>query len=225
MDAATDQPVPGFDPMPANAVIVLRNIAATTFNILANTEPWIVGSVRFGFDGNASYNTESNFPYTMVLSSVSATQFDYAGITLATGAHTVTATPYSAAGAGGTAGTPLTLNFTVVDSLTKGIMPAGRNFSGPRLIGISPNPFRNHLLIRYVLPQAPVQEVRCVFFNALGRIVWQTSLNRGLNPGFHTLRVGGTSFVAPGVYTLQMTVREKDRKEVTAFSRRIINLP
>jgi len=86
-------------------------IGTSNLNIRANTSPATVGSVRFGLDGNANYRTENSAPYAME----GDTTGDYNAWVPSLASHTVTATPYSASGAGGTAGTPLTVTFTVVD--------------------------------------------------------------------------------------------------------------
>jgi hypothetical protein len=70
-----------------------------------------VGSVRFGYDGNANYRTESSAPYALA----GDTGGDYNVWTPTLGTHSLTATPYSGSGATGTAGTPLTVAFTVLD--------------------------------------------------------------------------------------------------------------
>lgn len=67
------------------------------------------GSVRFTLNGS-NVRTENAAPYSLA-GDVSG---DYAPWTGASpGAYTLTATPYSASGAGGTAGTPLTIHFSI----------------------------------------------------------------------------------------------------------------
>jgi hypothetical protein len=58
----------------------------------------------------SSYRTDNAAPYALA-GDTNAT--DYVAWTPSVGGHTVTATPYTAADAGGTAGTPGTLSFTV----------------------------------------------------------------------------------------------------------------
>nr|MBA3685660.1 hypothetical protein [Planctomycetota bacterium] len=61
-------------------------------------------------DGNASFATESAAPFALA----GDTAGDYRAWALGAGAHTVTGTPYSAAGATGTAGATSTITFTLV---------------------------------------------------------------------------------------------------------------
>jgi len=61
INATTQAPVSGDDPIPNGATINLAQ-TGSSLNIRANTLPTIVGSVVFGYDGNASYHTESAAP-------------------------------------------------------------------------------------------------------------------------------------------------------------------
>ncbi|MGA7305987.1 MAG: DUF5060 domain-containing protein, partial [Rhodothermales bacterium] len=80
-------------------------------SVRANTSPDPVGSVRFGYDGNDSYRTESIAPYALS----GDTDGDYNPWTPALGGHLLTATPWTGSGATGTAGTPLAIAFFVVN--------------------------------------------------------------------------------------------------------------
>jgi len=104
----TDQPVPGFDPIPNNAVLNLITLPTTRLNIRANTTG-TTQSVRFGYDANANYRTENVAPYALAGDNNS----DYYVWTPTLGSHTVTARPYSADNAGGSAGALVSLTFTV----------------------------------------------------------------------------------------------------------------
>lgn len=111
INADTDQPVAGFDPLVDGAVLNLAKLPTRNLNLRANTSPSPVGSVRFGLDGDPDYRTESAVPYALAGDNAG----DYAAWTPSLGAHSVTATPYDQAGGAGTAGTSLALSFTVVD--------------------------------------------------------------------------------------------------------------
>ncbi len=111
IDADTDQPVAGFDPLPDGAVLNLATLPSRNLNVRANTSPSPVGSVRFALDGNANYRTESAVPYALAGDAAG----DYAAWTPGLGAHSLAATPYDQAGGAGTAGTASTVDFTVVD--------------------------------------------------------------------------------------------------------------
>jgi hypothetical protein len=111
INADTDQPIAGFDPIASGANINLATLPTQNLNIRANTSPSSVGSVRFGYDGNANYQTDNTAPYALG----GDTGGNYAAWTPTVATHTLTATPYAAADAGGTAGTAKTLTFKVTN--------------------------------------------------------------------------------------------------------------
>jgi large repetitive protein len=103
-------------------------------NIRANTSPAIVGSVVMNLSGATTNNrTESTAPYAQFGDS----NGNYSNGTLNLGNHTLTATPYTSSGGNGTAGTPLTVNFTVVNqsassyTLNVGITGSGSVIKNP----------------------------------------------------------------------------------------------
>jgi hypothetical protein len=112
INADTDLPIAGFNPITEGATLNLSTLPTTHLNMRANTTPGTVGSVRFGIDGQANYSMESYTPYALA----SDSDGDYYVWTPTLGAHTVVATPYTGQGGGRTVGTALTLHFTVVDS-------------------------------------------------------------------------------------------------------------
>ena len=99
--------------------INLANLPTTRLNIRANTNPVEVGSVRFAYDEDTNFQTESVAPYALA----GDTDGDYRAWTPTLGAHTLRATPYTEAKAGGTVGTPLTITFTVVDRAVPTVQP------------------------------------------------------------------------------------------------------
>ena len=112
INANTEQPIAGFDPIPADATLNLATLPTKNLNVRSNTTPGTVGSVRFGYDGNTNFGTENNSPYALA----SDNDGNYNAWTPTVGAHSVTATPYTGPSAGGTAGTALTLSINVTDS-------------------------------------------------------------------------------------------------------------
>jgi hypothetical protein len=93
-------------------VIVLSSLPTTCLNIRASTNPNPTGSVKFGFDGNANYHTESSSPYDI------GGDVDNGNTpncwSLKAGSHTVIATGYTGSNASGTAGSATSVSFTVV---------------------------------------------------------------------------------------------------------------
>ena len=111
INADTDQPVAGFDPLPNGSTLNLATLPTRNLNLRANVTG-TVGSVRFAFDANPNFRTENSSPFTLAGDS----NGDYAAWTPALGQHTATATPYSMSNAGGPAGTAHQVQFTVVDN-------------------------------------------------------------------------------------------------------------
>jgi hypothetical protein len=136
VNADTDQPVPGFDPMPNGATLNLATLPTRNLNVRANTSPAAVGSVRFGLDGNPSFRTENLPPYALAADDMAG---DYYAWTPAVGSHTLTATPYAGGGATGTAGTPLTIAFTVTDAAGGQGTPSGPAVASLTLLNADTN--------------------------------------------------------------------------------------
>ena len=112
INADTDSPIVGFNPMSNNAVLNLATLPTRSLNIRANTSPGIVGSVRFNIDNGADFRTENGAPYTLYGDNGDD---EFNGQTPTLGAHSLQATPYELSDARGAAGTPLTLQYTVID--------------------------------------------------------------------------------------------------------------
>jgi hypothetical protein len=119
INADTDLPISTHDPLTDGSTLNLTSLPTTNLNIRANTSPPTVGSVRFNLNGEIT--TESVAPYAMK-GDVSG---NYNPWTPTNGAYTLTATPYTGSGATGTAGTPLTINFTVTSGGTPPAAPSG----------------------------------------------------------------------------------------------------
>jgi hypothetical protein len=90
-------------------VIDRAALGTTKFNIRADVAG-SVGSVRWGFDGNASYRTENEAPWAL-FGDVDGV---YRTWSPAPGVYTVTATAFGSSGAKGTAGGSIVLSFRVV---------------------------------------------------------------------------------------------------------------
>lgn len=108
INADTDQPVAGFDPIPDGAVLDLAKLPSRNLNIRANTRPALVGSVRFVLDDKA-VKTEDTAPYALG----GDRDGDYGPWTPAPGGHTLAVTAHSEPKAGGVASKPLTIRFMV----------------------------------------------------------------------------------------------------------------
>ncbi|ADI14251.1 PQQ-dependent sugar dehydrogenase [Truepera radiovictrix] len=108
INADTNRPIAGYDPIPDGATLDLAALPTRRLNVRANTTPARVGSVRFFLNGSL-YRTENGAPYALA----SDTRGDYHPWTPARGTYTLRAVPYSGSSGGGAAGTAGTVRFTV----------------------------------------------------------------------------------------------------------------
>ncbi|HEX3133352.1 MAG TPA: hypothetical protein VHX44_07180 [Planctomycetota bacterium] len=114
IDADTDQPIPGQEALLDGVVLNLAQVPHRRLNVRANVTGGSVGSVRFGLDALAAYHDENSQPYALAGDAVNGT--DYLPWIPTVGDHRLTATPFSGTNAGGTAGNPLSVRFTVIDA-------------------------------------------------------------------------------------------------------------
>jgi hypothetical protein len=105
-------PVTGYDPIAEGATINLA-VTGSALSIRANTGTAVVGSVAFALDATYTH-TEETAPYMLCSDNGAGTITSCASI-LTVGKHTLTAITYSLPDLGGTPGTPMTLDFTIVD--------------------------------------------------------------------------------------------------------------
>jgi large repetitive protein len=109
INALTDQPIAGYDPIPNGIVINVGSLPTSSLNIRVNTSPSPVGSVIITFSGQPSTRVESTLPYSLG-GDVSG---NYSAWNPGLGTFTLGATPYTGAAGAGTVGTPLTITFTL----------------------------------------------------------------------------------------------------------------
>ena len=112
INADTDLPIAGMDPLPANATLNLSTLPTRRLNIRANASPAVVGSVRFTYDGTVSYKLENYAPY--VIGGDTNGGRDYLPWTPTAGTHTLTVTPFTGVNASGAAGKFITVKLTVL---------------------------------------------------------------------------------------------------------------
>ncbi|WP_265991489.1 putative Ig domain-containing protein [Larkinella insperata] len=120
MNASNEQEI---KEMSNGETINLATLPSRNLNIRINTNVGAVGSVRMVLSGKQSRTqTDNGLPYALF----GDVNGNFNNWTPATGSYTLTATPYTASGAAGTAGTPLTLSFTVIDQAPSNTAPVAR---------------------------------------------------------------------------------------------------
>lgn len=113
IDANSDAPIAGLNPIPANATIRLSSLPSQNLSIRAFTSPATVGSVRFVLTGPNTYRqTENVVPY--VIGGDTNGNIQPMSPALAPGSYTLQATAYTGSQLSGTAGPTVTIPFTVV---------------------------------------------------------------------------------------------------------------
>ncbi len=106
INAGTGQPIAGYNPIPNGSVISVSALPTRNVIFRATTSPATVGSVRFGVDAFSNYLTDNNSTYDLPANLAGSGWL---------GSHTLKATPYTGANAGGTAGTALTISIQLTN--------------------------------------------------------------------------------------------------------------
>ncbi|MDX2305551.1 MAG: T9SS type A sorting domain-containing protein [Microscillaceae bacterium] len=110
VNADTDQDIM---PLSEGAVINLSEIGTSNLSVRAVGSNNAIKSVKFNLSGAKTFSkTESMAPYTLFGDQNGGK--DFFGQTFAPGQYSLTATPYNQAAAQGTAGTALSVNFSVI---------------------------------------------------------------------------------------------------------------
>ncbi|WP_247233362.1 PKD domain-containing protein [Telluribacter sp. SYSU D00476] len=191
MNADTEQPIRN---LTAGDVLDLNSLPTRNLNIRANTNPSRVGSVKFVMSGKLSRTqTETGFPYALFGDNGG----NYNAWTPAVGSYSLTCTPYTGSGATGTAGTPLTVSFTVVDNSMARLAVEEKVEREDMQVQYFPNPFVDSFTIQ--VGDRGQGKLPVAVFDILGRPVLQLedvqpeqsiSLGKEANPGMYFLQVG-----------------------------------
>ncbi|MDX2303580.1 MAG: DUF5060 domain-containing protein [Microscillaceae bacterium] len=156
--------------------INLAVLGTSNLSVRANTNPATVGSVGFTYDNIENFQIENTAPYTIRGDAGS----DYYPWVPTLGLHKLVVTPYSASAAGGTAGTALAVNFTVINQ-------SGNTDPQPNEPPVLSGEFKkwHKLTISFFGPQSSEQDADNPF------------LHYRLNV---TFRNGNKTYVVPGYY-------------------------
>ena len=111
INADTDLPI---GPLTPGLVLDLATLPTQNLNVRADTSPATVGSVVFALSGAQAHADTENVPPYALFSDLGG---DYYAWTPAPGSYALLATPYDGPAGTGAAGEPLTLSFTVVNSV------------------------------------------------------------------------------------------------------------
>lgn len=188
-----------------NGMVLYKNNLPVSFNIKANVAS-PAGSVKFAWQGNASYRTENTAPYALAGDS----NGNYNNLTMATGSYSVTATPYPNSGAGGTAGQALSLSFTVLNGSGSATRKAGTNadeemVTSPDVdesITLYPNPASSQFTVRVHVEEPSTWNF--VIHDVVGREIPLGTFS--LTEGVRSLEFDLTpKEMSPGLYYLNVS--------------------
>ncbi|MBX0332359.1 polysaccharide lyase [Pontibacter sp. HSC-14F20] len=98
------------------ATLSFSELRTRKFNFRSNVDPTTVGSVKFELKGamNRTY-TDNAAPYAL-FGDDGRGNYYFGNTAMSTGSYTLTVTPYSGSNGSGTAGTPVTVSFNIVES-------------------------------------------------------------------------------------------------------------
>jgi hypothetical protein len=176
VNAATDQDIRALVP---GETIDLAALPSQNLNIRAITNPASVGSVKFALSGAQVKNTtETGAPYALY----GDKDGNYNAWVPAVGSFTLVATPYTGAGGGGTAGTPLSLSFSVVNrgsAARRTITATVQEALQPGAVLLPyPNPTSDGRF-QVLLPEAVAGEIAYELVSATGASITKGKLQTG----------------------------------------------
>ena len=126
-------------PLSDGDVIDLSSLPTSKLNIRANTNPPVVGSVRFDMNGTINVRTENSAPYTIAGDAGG----NYFPMNFSTGTYTFTATSFEYQDAGGEAGAPLTVTVQFIQSANR----QGNVHDGSPDLNTYPNPTGDQIIL------------------------------------------------------------------------------
>ncbi|NEU06751.1 hypothetical protein GZH53_00340, partial [Flavihumibacter sp. R14] len=197
VNASNEQDIQVIGP---NAVLNLATLPSQSLNIRANTNPAIVGRVVLALSGAQTVNrTETGSPYTLFGDS----NGNYDSWTPAVGSYTLTGTPYTSS-SGGTAGTPLTVSFSVINQANQPPVVT----KPPNASVVSGQNFNYQVV-------ANDPEGTALTYSA-------TNLPSGLTINSSTGLISGTVSAAAGAFTVGISV--KDAQNLTSTTSFILTV-
>ena len=205
INAETDQDV---QPLQDGDIIDLASIGEFFLSVRATTSPNLVGSVIMELDGPSTHRqTENLLPYSLFGDSPPG---DYEGELLNPGQYTLTATPYSEKRGQGTAGTPLTIQFTVIGGNNSRVATVSKfssntsgslSFSGQENQTFTIYPIPSSDEVNVVIPEHMRDNSELFVYDEVGKLVYtaqkeenQSLINlREYGVGFYLIRLVGSN--------------------------------
>jgi uncharacterized repeat protein (TIGR02543 family) len=197
MNADTDQDI---QPLTSGATLNLATLPSRNLSVRANTNPAPVGSVVFRLDGPVAWDqTETTPPYALF----SDGGGDYYSTTLRTGFYALRATPYTGGGGSGTAGTVLSINFTIIDQAARTVAAVMATTHATEVL---PVPARTLPGQAYPNPSPTGRFTIQLPMEVRGEVAYTLESAIGVKLAAGTLQVGQPTSVLALDFSRQMTV-------------------
>jgi hypothetical protein len=185
------------------AVLNYAAIGTNQLAVRANTNPATVGSVIFKVDG-VNFRTENGAPYAIA----GNTGSNYDPWTPSLGNHTLVVTPYSGSNGSGTVGTPITVNFSVINQSpsARRQLEAQKDPYGEGLLTVVPNPFVRNATVNFSASEAG--DASLDLYNVRGEkamAIYSGKAEKGKR--YEYLIEGST--LKKGVYILKLTLNKQ----------------
>ncbi|MDQ4140866.1 MAG: T9SS type A sorting domain-containing protein, partial [Bacteroidota bacterium] len=201
-------------------ILNLATLPSKNLNIRVNTSATGVGSVKLALSGRWTINKTESAPYTLFGDEKNSNgTINYGGIALPTGDYTLKSTPYSGSNGSGTAGTPLTVNFKIINQATNATISdstSTSNANGYKLPETAPasataltnfpNPFQGITTIQFSFAQE--EEYKLEVYNLSGELV--SHLKSGKAAAGETIQTTwDASQNKNGIYLIKLTTKNK----------------
>ncbi len=185
------------------AVLNYAAIGTNQLAVRANTNPATVGSVIFKVDG-VNFRTENGAPYAIA----GNTGSNYDPWTPSLGNHTLVVTPYSGSNGSGTVGTPITVNFSVINQSpsARRQLEAQKDPYGEGLLTVVPNPVVRNATVNFSASEAG--DASLDLYNVRGEkamAIYSGKAEKGKR--YEYLIEGST--LKKGVYILKLTLNKQ----------------
>lgn len=219
VDAHTEQDVQAIK---NGATIILSSLPNTKLNIRANTSSASVGSVKFELSGAQSKVYSDNTPPYALHGDNGSGNYYYGNWNPpATGTYTLKATPYTGSKASGTAGAPLTITFTIVESdeLVTGSSTEQHQIIAQRLanhpngiptglarLSAYPNPFSDNTSVSFISLEEG--DYTLSLYDSRGILLRVLQQGKAIAGESHKLSLDG-SYLKNGLYIIRLQTRSK----------------
>ncbi|RDC63726.1 T9SS type A sorting domain-containing protein [Adhaeribacter pallidiroseus] len=196
-------------------IVNLATLPTKNLNIRIDAYPMTVKSIKLALSGRWTVNKTEAAPYTLFgdeKNSDGSTNF--AGVVFPLGDYTLKATPYAGTNASGTMGTPLTINFKVINQATSTVstLPTSATATNSNssvtanTVSLSsyPNPFQAQTTIQFTFAQE--EEYKLEVYDLSGNLVSRLKAAKAI-AGENVQVTWDASQNKEGIYVIRLTTK------------------